>query len=216
MRVMNSEDGKGVLITAVPLSSHVTCSLTEEQVAAMCKSCLRALVYLHSKGVVHRDIKSDSILLMKDGKVCHSDVIEQHMHSLHHCDVNSTWSLHHCDVMDMIVFYPSPSFPLFSLSLPSTFPPPPPSLPFPISSLSPPPPFLFPLPLSLYPPSPSPFPPPPSFTQVKLSDFGFCARVTTDHPHRKSLVGTPYWMAPEVIARQQYSTEVSIYCHTHL
>ena len=60
----------------------------------------------------------------------------------------------------------------------------------------------FPLPLSL--------PLPPSFTQVKLSDFGFCARVTPDHPHRKSLVGTPYWMAPEVIARQQYSTEVSI------
>ena len=68
------------------------------------------------------------------------------------------------------------------------------------------PPLLFPLPLSL----PLSFPLPPSFTQVKLSDFGFCARVTPDHPHRKSLVGTPYWMAPEVIARQQYSTEVSI------
>ena len=46
--------------------------------------------------------------------------------------------------------------------------------------------------------------------QVKLSDFGFCARVTPDHPRRKSLVGTPYWMAPEVIARQQYGTEVNI------
>jgi len=44
-------------------------SLTEEQVAAVCKSCLRALVYLHSKGVIHRDIKSDSILLTKEGKV---------------------------------------------------------------------------------------------------------------------------------------------------
>jgi len=48
------------------LSPH---SLTEEQVAAVCKSCLRALVYLHSKGVIHRDIKSDSILLTKEGKV---------------------------------------------------------------------------------------------------------------------------------------------------
>jgi len=86
-------------------------SLTEEQVAAVCKSCLRALVYLHSKGVIHRDIKSDSILLTKEGK-------------------------------------------------------------------------------------------------VKLSDFGFCARVTPDRPRRKSLVGTPYWMAPEVISRQQYGTEV--------
>ena len=86
---MYCKDGKGVSITAVPFSSHVrnTHSLTEEQVAAVCKSCLRALVYLHSKGVVHRDIKSDSILLTKEGKVCHSDVMGQSMHSLHHCDV---------------------------------------------------------------------------------------------------------------------------------
>ncbi len=47
--------------------------------------------------------------------------------------------------------------------------------------------------------------------QVKLSDFGFCARVTGQHNNRKSLVGTPYWMAPEVIARQLYSTEVDIW-----
>ena len=61
-------------------SPHVyTHSLTEEQVAAVCKSCLRALVYLHSKGVVHRDIKSDSILLTKDGKVRHNDVMGQSM-----------------------------------------------------------------------------------------------------------------------------------------
>lgn len=47
--------------------------------------------------------------------------------------------------------------------------------------------------------------------QVKLSDFGFCARVSSEHPRRKSLVGTPYWMAPEVIKRQSYGTEVHIY-----
>jgi len=50
--------------------------------------------------------------------------------------------------------------------------------------------------------------------QVKLSDFGFCARVTPDRPRRKSLVGTPYWMAPEVISRQQYGTEVWTEQHT--
>lgn len=44
--------------------------------------------------------------------------------------------------------------------------------------------------------------------QVKLSDFGFCAQVTEEMPRRKSLVGTPYWMAPEVISRKPYGTEV--------
>ena len=44
--------------------------------------------------------------------------------------------------------------------------------------------------------------------QVKISDFGFCAQVTQDVPRRQSLVGTPYWMAPEIIARQPYGTEV--------
>lgn len=45
--------------------------------------------------------------------------------------------------------------------------------------------------------------------QIKLSDFGFCAQVSKEVPRRKSLVGTPYWMAPEVISRMPYGTEVS-------
>lgn len=44
--------------------------------------------------------------------------------------------------------------------------------------------------------------------QVKLSDFGFCAQISKDIPKRKSLVGTPYWMAPEVISKTPYGTEV--------
>ncbi|KAG7233560.1 hypothetical protein INR49_006835 [Caranx melampygus] len=46
---------------------------------------------------------------------------------------------------------------------------------------------------------------------VKLSDFGFCAQISKDVPKRKSLVGTPYWMAPEVIAKTPYGTEVDIW-----
>ena len=47
--------------------------------------------------------------------------------------------------------------------------------------------------------------------QVKLSDFGFCAQVTEEMQRRNSLVGTPYWMAPEVISRKPYGPEVSIF-----
>lgn len=44
---------------------------------------------------------------------------------------------------------------------------------------------------------------------MKLSDFGFCAQVNKEVPRRKSLVGTPYWMAPELISRLPYGPEVS-------
>ncbi|XP_078086479.1 serine/threonine-protein kinase PAK 5 isoform X1 [Mustelus asterias] len=88
--------------------------MNEEQIATVCFSVLKALSYLHSQGVIHRDIKSDSILLTSDGR-------------------------------------------------------------------------------------------------IKLSDFGFCAQVSKEVPRRKSLVGTPYWMAPEVISRLPYGTEVDIW-----
>lgn len=75
--------------------------IDEPTIATICVQCLKALEYLHSKGVVHRDIKSDSILLTKEGV-------------------------------------------------------------------------------------------------AKISDFGFCGQLSVDMPKRRSLVGTPYWMSPEV------------------
>ncbi|XP_076668648.1 serine/threonine-protein kinase PAK mbt isoform X2 [Andrena cerasifolii] len=88
--------------------------MDESQIATVCSQCLKPLAYLHSQGVIHRDIKSDSILLTADGR-------------------------------------------------------------------------------------------------VKLSDFGFCAQVSQELPRRKSLVGTPYWMSPEVISRLPYGPEVDIW-----
>lgn len=88
--------------------------MDEQQIATVCKAVLGALTYLHDHAIIHRDIKSDSILLSKEGI-------------------------------------------------------------------------------------------------VKLSDFGFCAQVSKEIPKRKSLVGTPYWMAPEVIARLPYNQPADIW-----
>ncbi|KAK4469441.1 hypothetical protein MN116_006993 [Schistosoma mekongi] len=97
------------------LTNIVTRTLmSEKQIATVCRDVLRALAFLHDHGIIHRDIKSDSILLSIDGR-------------------------------------------------------------------------------------------------VKLSDFGFCARVSPDHPRRRSLVGTPYWMSPEVISRLPYNTSADVW-----
>ncbi len=47
--------------------------------------------------------------------------------------------------------------------------------------------------------------------EVKLADFGFAINLTSEESKRTSVVGTPYWMAPELIRGQKYDSKVDIW-----
>eukprot|EP01104_Vermistella_antarctica_P018914 TRINITY_DN7186_c0_g1_i1.p1 TRINITY_DN7186_c0_g1~~TRINITY_DN7186_c0_g1_i1.p1 ORF type:complete len:530 (+),score=61.92 TRINITY_DN7186_c0_g1_i1:282-1871(+) len=100
-------------LTAV-LEQFPAVQLTEPQMAYVCYESLKALSYIHSFHRLHRDIKSDNVLIGRDGK-------------------------------------------------------------------------------------------------IKIADFGFATQLTQERSKRTTVIGTPYWMAPELIEGKDYDDKVDIW-----
>jgi protein-serine/threonine kinase len=46
---------------------------------------------------------------------------------------------------------------------------------------------------------------------IKLADFGYCAQLTPERDKRTTCVGTPFWMAPELIRSMEYDYKVDVW-----
>ena len=51
--------------------------------------------------------------------------------------------------------------------------------------------------------------------QCKLGDFGVSAQLQNTIDKRKTVIGTPYWMAPEVFKDNKYDYKVILFIRFH-
>jgi len=47
--------------------------------------------------------------------------------------------------------------------------------------------------------------------EIKIADFGYAAQLKGNKEKRTTIVGTPYWMAPELIRGQEYTSKVDVW-----
>lgn len=56
-------------LTSLSLPAELDRGLTEPQIQVICRQMLEALHYLHSKRIIHRDLKAGNVLLTQDGDI---------------------------------------------------------------------------------------------------------------------------------------------------